>query len=142
MAGVAAQAVPVQPAIGAPSASQPDSAIRDPIQDLMSLDTGPAAPKVIEMPSGLPPQVLPATAAGKSQPPLRTSFGGEKDPFYDSSDDEGAANGAGFSGFEGLAPAPSAGQRFKVGYLVCMSLALVLDRAASSSPPVAPRYHS
>ncbi|KAK9868616.1 hypothetical protein WJX84_006947 [Apatococcus fuscideae] len=107
---------PAQPA-AAPAAAP--AASSDPMQDLLSLNTPgppaiPAAPKAVEMPSGLPSPRKGPAAAAKKQITTRTSFGGEKDPFYDSSDDEDAGGGAAISGFEGLAPAPSAGQRFKV----------------------------
>lgn len=73
-----------------------------------------AAPKPVEMPSGLPGP-RPSVGAGrpKAQALARTSFGGEKDPFYDSSDDEGTTE-SGFAGLDGLSPAPSTGQKFKV----------------------------
>ncbi|KAK9816047.1 hypothetical protein WJX74_007756 [Apatococcus lobatus] len=92
----------------------------DPIQDLLSMKPtpgppmAPAAPKAIEMPSGLPnPRQGAGVLAPKAQAPVRTSFGGEKDPFYDSSDDEGTTE-SGFAGLDGLSSAPSTGQKFKV----------------------------
>ena len=82
----------------------------------------PAAPAAVEMPSGLP-NARQGAAAGpsKAQAPLRTSFGGEKDAFYDSSDDEGTTE-SGFAGLDGLSPAPSAGPKFKVVPHICLSL--------------------
>ena len=101
--------------------AQPAS--KDPIQDLLSLDTTLVVPKTVEMPSGLPtPRVGPQPGPGKAQAPARTSFGGEKDPFYDSSDDEAAADGNSFAGLDGLAPARSTGQRFKVRDLSCLAI--------------------